>query len=169
MSISYYALSSGVGKHFTNASPVQVLQVIQARFRGTGGIDNSDGRVIRFQLKGIFKPKHGEPDVRKAGQGISVDACAMFCSIFRILTRLVVKTECPHVLTDAYMAESVTYCCDYEQLKEFSDRENLHHGRINSTQSERFHTTTERSMAPAPADGVPEDSLDHYIRSEQIY
>lgn len=51
-------------------------------------IDNSDGRTIRFHLKGIFKPKFSEPDVCKAGQGISAwstDAGAMFCSFPRFI------------------------------------------------------------------------------------
>lgn len=43
-----------------------------------------------------------------AGQGISAwstDACAMFCSVFRILTKLVTKLEKQHVVTDAYLTE----------------------------------------------------------------
>jgi len=168
----YYSASSGIGNHFSSKSPIQTLQVLQARylnkvrtfkkdrdsellaakivnlwfdehvnlsnirgslmddaeisaviqgfiahvtqksyqnsFSANGGLDNNDGRVIRFNLKGIFKPKFGEPDVMKAGQGISAwstDACAMFCSVFRILNKLSLKSEKPHVVTDAYKTE----------------------------------------------------------------
>lgn len=80
----------------------------QESFRANGGLENPDGRVIRFNLKGIFKPKFGVPDVYKAGQGISAwstDACAMFCSVFRVLGRLVMKTENQTVMTDSYTPE----------------------------------------------------------------
>nr|UNY47210.1 MAG: hypothetical protein 2 [Benyviridae sp.] len=80
----------------------------QEAFVGNGGLDSPTGRIIRFSLKGIFKPKTGVPDLYKAGQGISAwstDACAMFCGVFRVLTRLVSKTERDHVCTDAYMDE----------------------------------------------------------------
>lgn len=167
----YFSICAGIGNHFSAKSPIQTLQVLQARyfnkqpffnfgnrekllaeemvdlwfkehvqpnyranlfddmeiqaiiskflthitqrnyqaaFKGNNGIDNTDGRIIRFQLKGIFKPKHGDVDVMKAGQGISAwstDACAMFCSVFRMLTTLVSKTEKEHVVTDAYKSE----------------------------------------------------------------
>ncbi|KAF5297209.1 hypothetical protein FQR65_LT19738 [Abscondita terminalis] len=141
-------------------------------FRGTGSIDNSDGRVIRFQLKGIFKPKHGEPDVRKAGQGISawsVDACAMFCSIFRILTRLVVKTECPHVLTDAYMAEQDFIVLTTNKLKElpqiakFATTDGI---QFDANQN-AFTQLLERMYWQAY--GVPEEFLDHYYSFRTNY
>ncbi|UHR49697.1 MAG: RNA-dependent RNA polymerase [Guiyang benyvirus 2] len=80
----------------------------QETFKANGGLDNPDGRTIRFHLKGIFKPKFGTPDVYKAGQGISAwstDACTMFCSVFRILGRLIMKTESQHVTTDSYTPE----------------------------------------------------------------
>ncbi|UHK03121.1 MAG: RNA-dependent RNA polymerase [Sanya benyvirus 1] len=95
------AILSGFVQHITSRH-------YQEAFSANGGLDNNDGRVIRFQLKGIFKPKHGSPDPYKAGQGISAwstDACAMFCSVFRVLNNLVVQTEKDFVLTDSYKTE----------------------------------------------------------------
>lgn len=77
------------------------------RFAGTGGWDGPDGRIVRFHLKSIFKPKL-KPDLYKVGLGISawsVQSLAMFCNVFRVLTTMSVKIEKDYVVTDSYWTE----------------------------------------------------------------
>lgn len=73
------------------------------------GLDNPDGRVVRFELKGIFKPKIGDFDPYKAGQGISAwskDALAMYCLVWRIIGNHAISCENPNVLTDHGISEA---------------------------------------------------------------
>lgn len=144
----------------------------QDSFKGNDGIDNPDGRTIRFNLKGIFKPKHGEPDVNKAGQGISAwstDACAMFCAVFRVLTASVVKSELGHVVTDAYMDEA-----------EFIKRTQYQMNRVaelaqNATtdgvcfDANQNQFTQELEKAYWRRYGVCETFLDHYYSFRRHY
>lgn len=77
------------------------------RFAGTGGWDGPDGRIVRFHLKSIFKPKL-RPDLYKVGQGISawsVHCLATFCNVFIVLTSMSVKIEKDYVVTDSYWTE----------------------------------------------------------------
>jgi hypothetical protein len=77
------------------------------RYEGTGFWDGKEGRLVRFHLKNIFKPKL-KADLYKVGQGISawsVQTLALYCSLFRLLTGISVRIEEPYVLTDAYWTE----------------------------------------------------------------
>lgn len=144
----------------------------QASFRGSGGLDNSNGRAIRFQLKGIFKPKQGDVDVFKAGQGISAwstDACAMFCSVFRLLNRLVIKTEKENVISDGYITEP-----------ELIDRTNVEFYKlsglcVNATtdgvtfDANQNNFTQELEKTYWMQFGVDETFLDHYYSFRKNY
>ncbi|KAH0622232.1 hypothetical protein JD844_024351 [Phrynosoma platyrhinos] len=121
--ITYYAINPGIGLHYDLKFPAQTLAVLNTRgsgdneflkhitdkhymesFHRMGVLDNAAGHWVRFSLKGIFNLKF-EFDVTKVGQGISgwsIDVSAIFCSVFRVLTKLVSKTEREWVLTDAY-------------------------------------------------------------------
>lgn len=77
------------------------------RFVGSGGWDSPEGRIVRFHLKSIFKPKLA-PDLYKVGQGISawsVQSLAMFCNAFRALTTMSVRVEKDYVVTDSYWTD----------------------------------------------------------------
>lgn len=235
LAVSYFSIGCGVGNYFTERSPVQVLQVLQARyfnrqiyfefghkqrtlatnmvnmwfnehvqedfkknlfddaeitevlhgflkkvanqnyqksFEGVGRNDNPDGRTIRFNLKGIFKPKHGEPDVLKAGQGISawsVDACAMFCSIFRILTRLAVRTEKHHVCTDSYLTELQFINRVTAELKSVPEVAKFAttDGITFDANQNAFTQYIEKIYWQAY--GVPEEFLEHYYSFRKNY
>lgn len=144
----------------------------QASFAGSGRIDNDQGRVIRFALKGIFKPKHGEPDVTKAGQGISAwstDACAMFCSVFRVLNNAVIRTEKQNVITDGYISES-----------QFIERTNQEFAKVSllcdnaTTDGVTFDAnqnvfTQEIEKCYWRKMGVSEEFLDHYYSFRKNY
>lgn len=74
------------------------------RYKGTGGLDSCEVRIVRFHPKSTFRPKLN-PDVFKVGQGIlawSNQTLLMYCNIFRLLTVLIVKVEKPNVVTDLY-------------------------------------------------------------------
>lgn len=77
------------------------------RFVGSGGWDSPEGRIVRFHLKSIFKPKLS-PDLYKVGQYISawrVQSLAMFCNAFRVLTAMSVRVKKDYVVTDSYWTE----------------------------------------------------------------
>lgn len=77
------------------------------RFVGSGCWDSPEGRIVRFHLKRIFKPKLS-PDLYKVGQGISawsVQSLAMCYNAFRVLTFMSVRVEKDYVVTDSYWTE----------------------------------------------------------------
>lgn len=144
----------------------------QASFHGNNGIDNANGRIVRFNLKGIFKPKHGVPDVYKAGQGISAwstDACAMFCSVFRVLGKIVSASEKSHVITDAYMTET-----------QFIEKTNAEFNKVNplcknaTTDGVTFDANQNRFTQEIEKEywrryGVSEEFLAHYYSFRTNY
>ncbi|CAH0562778.1 unnamed protein product [Brassicogethes aeneus] len=147
-------------------------QNYQKAFEGNGGSENPDGRSIRFSLKGIFKPKHGTPDIYKAGQGISAwstDACAMFCLIFRILCRFSIKSEKYHVTTDSYLTEQEfmmnvkAKIMQVPAVAKFATTDGI---TFDANQN-AFTQLIEKMYWGAL--GVPEDFLEHYYSFRKNY
>lgn len=136
------------------------------------GMDNPDAGVIRLHLKGIFKPKCGDVDPYKAGQGISawsVDLNTMYCAIFRILGRFIIKSEKSHVLTDSYKADE---CFISDVMKQFSlidytAKNGVTDGEMFDASQNGFTQEIEKTYYRRL--GVNEELLEHYYSFRSNY
>jgi len=136
------------------------------------GLDNADGRMVRFELKGIFKPKLGDFDPYKPGQGISAwskDALSMFCLCWRLIGNHVRLSEMDHVVTDHGISE-------HEFVEKVAEQFNLvpavalngtTDGEMFDSQQNKFTQMIEREYYAAL--GISEEFLDHYYSFRSKY